>query len=87
MTDVLRYWKGVGGYTYCVLWRGRWHYAGDGIAYSRAFHAHCERHGIRTYRVPGMPAPIAKHFRTLAQVVKELPHWNEVVVDKPSFKA
>lgn len=72
---LVRFWKAVGGYTYCVLWKGRWMYAGNGPDYARAFHAYFERAGLRTERVPGIPQTIATHFRTLASLQAGLPLW------------
>lgn len=71
----IRFFKSVGGYMYCVLVRGRWHYVGDTRADGSRFQDYYLARGYQLERVRGIPPAIAKHFRTLATLKAGLPQW------------
>lgn len=49
----LYFWKPVGGYTYLVKWRGRWHFWGTGPACEKMLLLFARQRGLSLINCPG----------------------------------
>ncbi len=74
----IRFWKSVGGSTYLIKWKGRWHW-GHGVRFGLNFSNVARKHGYKLVRVKEPEAlrrVWSKHGANIATLKKEFPSFD-----------